>query len=67
MPKVTESLVNRVRDRGRIPQMETILVHLVREYRNALVHERTAGTEPVTVRNATSALCTFLSRVQRLW
>jgi hypothetical protein len=66
-PKGAEALINRVRDRGHIPQPETDLVHAVREYRNTLVHERTSPATAVTIREATSRLCTFLSRVQRIW
>ncbi len=66
-PLATAALVNRVRDRGRIPQAETDAVHRVREYRNALVHDRLQSTSPVTIREATSSLCTFLSRIQRIW
>lgn len=63
----TERLINRVRDRGRIPQTDTDAVHRVRLYRNILAHERTERIAPVTIREATSFLCTFLSRVQRIW
>lgn len=66
-PRGAESLVNRIRDRGRIPQSDTDAVHHVREYRNALVHARSTPVTPVTIREATSFLCTFLSRVQRIW
>lgn len=66
-PGSTESLVNRVRDRGHIPQPITDAVHRVRDYRNVLVHERTEPVAPVTIREATSSLCTFLSRVQGIW
>ncbi|MGD0899656.1 MAG: DUF4145 domain-containing protein [Thermoguttaceae bacterium] len=66
-PRVTETLVNRVRDRGHIPQADTDAVHQVREYRNVLVHDRSKPVAPVTVRNATSSVCTFLSRIQRMW
>jgi hypothetical protein len=66
-PGSTEALVNRVRDRGHIPQPETDAVHRVRDYRNVLVHERSKAVVPVTIREATSFVCTFLSRVQRMW
>jgi hypothetical protein len=38
-PGSTEALVNRVRDRGHVPQAFTDAVHQVREYRNVLIHE----------------------------
>lgn len=66
-PKGAEALVNRVRDRGHIPQPDTDAVHRVRAYRNVLVHERSKLVTPVTIREATRFLCTFLSRVQRIW
>ncbi len=66
-PRGTEPLVNRVRDRGHIPQADTDAVHRVREYRNVLVHERSVPVAPVTIREATGFPCTFLSRVQGIW
>ena len=66
-PKGTEALVNRVRDRGRISQADADAVHRVREHRNVLVHERSRPALPVTIRETTRFLCTFLSRVQRIW
>src|SRR5438552_970234 len=62
-PKGTETLVNRVRDRGRIPQADANAVHQVREYRNVLVHERSKPIAAVTIRESTRFLCAFLSRV----
>src|SRR5207244_8946068 len=52
-PRGTEPLVNRVRDRGHIPQANTDAVHRVREYRNVLVHERSTPVALVTIREAT--------------
>ena len=66
-PNGARALINRVRVRGRIPNDDTDAVHRVREYRNVLVHERSAPAAPVTLREATSFLCTFLSRIQRIW
>ena len=65
-PRAAETLINRVRDRGHIPQPMTDAVHRVREYRNILVHERLALVAPVTI-ETTRFLCTFLSRVQNIW
>ena len=54
-PRSTEALVNRVRDRGHIPQDVADAVHRVRDYRNVLVHERSVsptrspfGRQPVS-------------------
>jgi uncharacterized protein YutE (UPF0331/DUF86 family) len=66
-PRQTEALVNRVRDRGRIPDIHADAVHRVRVYRNVLVHARTDPVDEASIREATSFLCTFLSRVQRIW
>ena len=66
-PKATQALVNRVRDRGHIPQADADAVHKVRDYRNVLVHDRSQAVAPVTIREATRFLCTFLSRVQGIW
>jgi hypothetical protein len=66
-PRGAEALINRVHDRGHIPQPATDAVHRVREYRNVLVHERSLPIAPVTIREATRFLCTFLSRLQRIW
>jgi hypothetical protein len=66
-PGSTEALINRVRDRGRIPQPYADAVHRIRDHRNALVHDRLQPVDPVTIREATRAICTFLSRLDRLW
>lgn len=66
-PRTAETLVNRVRSRGRISPADTDRVHRVRQYRNVLVHERSAPVAPVSVREATGFLCTFLSRIQGIW
>jgi hypothetical protein len=66
-PRGAEVLINRVRDRARIPQLAADAVHRVREHRNVLVHDRLQPVTPVTIREATSYLCTFLSRLQRMW
>lgn len=66
-PRGAEALVNRVAVRGRIPHDQTDAVHLVRELRNLLVHEHARRVARLSIRQATSSLCTFLSRVQRIW
>jgi hypothetical protein len=66
-PGSTEALINRVRDRAHIPQGNTDPVHLVRECRNTLIHQRSKPAPPVTIREAARSLCIFLSRIQGLW
>jgi hypothetical protein len=67
-PRGAELLINRVMGHGRIPQSPyTDDVHRVRNYRNAQVHERSEPVTPVSIREATRFLCTFLSRIQRIW
>jgi hypothetical protein len=66
-PRGAQALINRVRDRGHIPQPATDAVHRVREYRNVLVHDRSTQVAPVTIREAMRFLRTFLSRLQRIW
>jgi hypothetical protein len=62
-----ETLINRVRDRGRIPPADATAVHQVREHRNVLVHDRRFSAVAVTIRDATRFLCRFLSHVQAIW
>lgn len=66
-PNSTETLVNKVRDRVGIPHEFAADVHMVRDYRNTLVHDVERSAEPVTVRDATRACSTFLSWLQRSW
>lgn len=66
-PRTARALIERVRSRGRISQADTDAVHRVREYRNVLVHERSAAATPVSIRETVAFLCTFLSRVQGIW
>lgn len=66
-PQGAKALVNRVAARGRIPDAQTDAVHQVRELRNVLVHQHAQPVARLTIRQATGGLCTFLSRVQRIW
>jgi hypothetical protein len=66
-PNKTESLINRVRDRARIPKDFTDDVHKVRRYRNALVHDVLDPVDAVTMRDATKYSSAFLSWLQRMW
>jgi uncharacterized protein YutE (UPF0331/DUF86 family) len=68
-PRSAKALVDRVSSSAHVPHEHSDAVHRVREFRNALVHERTEPdpSTSVTIREATSALCTFLSRIQGIW
>ena len=66
-PRATKSLIEHVGAKGRIPQLHTEEVHRVREYRNVLVHLRSSPVSSLTLRECTGFLCTFLSRVQKMW
>jgi hypothetical protein len=67
IPAKAELLVNKVRDRTRIPVADAQNVHNVRDYRNSLVHDRQQPAAPVSVRDTTRYLTTFLSWLQRTW
>jgi hypothetical protein len=67
VPKAAEPLVKKVRDRARISDDDAGNVHLVRDYRNALVHDRRQPTIAVSLRDSTRYLSTFLSWLQRTW
>jgi predicted RNA methylase len=67
VPTKAEALVNRVRDKVRISDDDANKVHRVRDYRNTLVHDRLEPVTPVSLREATKALSTFLSWLQRTW
>jgi hypothetical protein len=67
VPKDAKPLVNKVRDRVGISIDHADDVHKVRDYRNALVHERLRPALEVSMRDATKYLSTFLSWLQRTW
>lgn len=60
IPRTTETLINRVALRERIPDPIRDAAHRVREYRNTVVHYRAAATPALTFRQATAALNRFL-------
>ena len=66
-PSKAEPLINRVQDRVGISNDATDDVHKVRDYRNTLVHDVDDPADPVTLRDATNFLSTFLSWLQRTW
>ena len=66
IPKDAKPLINRVATYFKFSGMILDNVHAVREYRNKLVHNLVSGIadeERMTIRTATSRLCTFLSRL----
>jgi hypothetical protein len=67
VPRSAEPLINRVRDRARIPNDDALNAHTVRDYRNTLVHDRREPVDPIPIREATRRLCIFLGWLQRLW
>jgi hypothetical protein len=67
VPTNAEPLVNKTRDKVGISNDDAKNVHLVRAYRNTLVHDRLEPVPPVSIRTATKYLSTFLSWLQRSW
>jgi len=65
-PKTAE-LINGLAARREIPDTQRRNAHLVREYRNALVHEREEKPEPVLIGVARSYLCHFFSFLPTRW
>lgn len=70
IPRNAKPLINRVASYAKFSGPILDNVHLVREYRNRLVHNLVYGVpdeERMSVRTATSHLCTFLSRAIARW
>lgn len=61
-PAKAFDLINRVarRQRANVPDDRRLAVHLVREYRNAIVHAQGTGVTAVSFRQALSALNQYL-------
>ncbi len=66
-PKWAEQLINRVGNLGKIPPDMREKAHTVRKFRNSLVHVNAEAVEPLTMREATSRLCTFLDPLKKMW
>jgi hypothetical protein len=66
-PRRAETLIDRIRDRANMSNDDAKSAQGVREYRNALVHDRMLDVKPISVRDATKYLATFLGWLQRLW
>lgn len=61
----TTQLIDRIATRRRMPVDHLTRTHAVRESRNALVHG--GGGRSVTIEEARSHLCRFLSNLPRQW
>ncbi|WP_165064136.1 hypothetical protein [Paludisphaera rhizosphaerae] len=60
-------LVDGVAAMRRIPVDLTTEVHVAREFRNSLMHEREIETTKVSISSARSCMCRFLSRLPENW
>ena len=70
IPRDAKPLINRVTSHVKFSGPILDNVHLVREYRNKLVHSLIYGIpdeQRMTIREVTSRLCTFLSRSLARW
>jgi hypothetical protein len=63
----TFDLLQALSARRRIPDTVRDNGHLVREYRNCLVHEREDQPRPIPVAEARGHLCTFFSYLPAEW
>jgi len=66
-PSRTRDLLDSVGTRRRIPNDRIQDAHAVREYRNALVHERDEDFDPIPIAQARRHLCFFLSFLPIEW
>jgi hypothetical protein len=67
IPRSVKGKINNVKELMKIPQDDAKLAHRVRINRNNIVHDSNNKVEPVTMRESTKFLCTFLGRCQRAW
>ncbi len=63
----TVDLLDGLAARCRIPDTYRDNAHLVRDYRNGLVHEREDKPEKLSIDDARHHLCTFFSRLPTSW
>jgi hypothetical protein len=63
----TVDLLDGLAARCGIPDTQRDNAHLVREYRNGLVHEREETTDPVAIALARGYLCRFFSFLPTQW
>jgi hypothetical protein len=67
VPKDAKPLINRIASRVKFSGPILDNAHLVRLYRNRLIHDRPAESGSLTIRTVTSYLCTFMSRLPADW
>lgn len=60
-------LLNALAARCRIPDPQRDNGHLVRDFRNSLVHERDEKAEPLAISTARGHLCRFFSFLPPEW
>jgi hypothetical protein len=63
----TVDLLNGLAARRGIPELDGDNAHLVRDYRNSLVHEREDRPDPIPVELVRKYLCTFFSFLPAQW
>ncbi len=67
VPRYAETLLNRVAARVGFAGDILTNAHKVRDYRNDLAHDLQRGNPPLTIREATNHLTTYLYRLQQDW
>lgn len=67
VPRHAETLLNRVAARVGFAGDILLNTHKVRDYRNDLAHDLQRDTPPLTIREATNHLTTYLYRLQQDW
>jgi hypothetical protein len=63
----TVDLLNSLAGQRGIPDDQRDNTHLVREYRNSLVHEREEDVDPIPIATARGHLCRFFSFLPYQW
>jgi hypothetical protein len=63
----TQHLLDGIAARRDIPPARLADAHAVREYRNALVHERDEGVIPIPIAEAQDHLCRFFAFLPLTW
>jgi hypothetical protein len=63
----TQHLLDGIAARRGIPPDRLASAHAVREYRNALVHERDEAMAPISIAEARGSLCRFFAFLPPIW